>query len=100
GRSGGGGGGWLVRGGWLDEVGEWLLREVAGQVSLADYADYPLIVDYRQAADLVLRHQLQDLVGVRCRVDRDGFGPGELADGHGARVDATCYAFDDDVAVG
>jgi hypothetical protein len=91
---------WSTRGDGLDELPDCLLRKVTGKISFADYADHPMVVDYRQAADLVFLHQLQDLGDIRCRAYRDGFGPGQLANGHRARVDAPCYAFDDDVAVG
>src|SRR5262249_42706183 len=72
---------------------------MTGEVGFADHADYPLIVHHRQAADLVLPHHLQDVVDVRFRVHGEGLALGQLAGGHGARVDTICYAFDHDVSV-
>jgi putative ABC transport system permease protein len=40
----------------FDEPPYLLLRKMTGEVGLADHADHPLIVDHRQAADLVFLH--------------------------------------------
>src|SRR5919204_1150637 len=73
----------------------YLLYDLAGlrvvafacDVGLRQNADEPtILLDYRQAADLVLRHQAQRLVEVLLRIDRHEVGGCNLADLRRPRV--------------
>ena len=59
---------------FLDRVTDVLLVAFAGNIGLGENADEPAALDDGQAADLVLRHQLQRLVEVAVGLDRDGVG--------------------------
>src|SRR6266542_3458907 len=63
----------------LDELGEPVLVEMAGQVGLGDDADQPVVVDHRQPLDLVVLHLVQHLADVGGRVDPAQVRTGDLA---------------------
>jgi hypothetical protein len=84
----------------LDELGEPVLVEVAGQISLADNADEAMVLDDRQPLDPVVLHLMQHLTDVGGGVDPEQRVLGKVTRPDLGRVAAFGDALYRDVPVG
>src|SRR6266496_3968105 len=84
----------------LDELGEPVLVQVAGQVGLADDADQAVVVAHRQPLDVVVFHLVQHLADVGGGLDPEQRALSQLTGSKQAGVAAFGDAPHHDVAVG